>query len=74
MEVRIGVQQTARELAFESKETQDKVSKAVAEAIDAGTTLVLSDDKGRQYIVPADRVAYVELGESAPRRVGFGAA
>jgi hypothetical protein len=35
--------------------------------------LVLSDDKGRQVMVPADKVAYVELGESETRKVGFGA-
>ena len=37
---------------------------------DAGL-LVLSDDKGRQVMVPADKVAYVELGESESRKVGI---
>lgn len=73
MEVRIGVQHVGREIAFESKADQDQVLTAVSEAIAAGGVLALPDEKGRQYLVPADKIAYVELGESTPRRVGFGA-
>ena len=35
--------------------------------------LVLSDDKGKQLIIPVDKLAYVEVGEPNERRVGFGA-
>lgn len=73
MEVRIGVQNAARDIAFESKLDQDEVTKAVAKALADNAVLTLNDDKGRQYLVPADKIAYVELGESTPRRVGFGA-
>jgi hypothetical protein len=71
MEVRIGVANTAREIAFESKADQKEVSKAVAAALADGGLLTLPDDKGRQYMIPADKITYVELGESTPRRVGF---
>jgi len=73
VEVRIGVQNAARDIAFESKLDQDEVTKAVAKALADNAVLTLNDDKGRQYLVPADKIAYVELGESTPRRVGFGA-
>ncbi|MCA1703659.1 MAG: DUF3107 domain-containing protein, partial [Actinobacteria bacterium] len=33
--------------------------------------LSLADDKGRRYLVPAAKVAYVEIGPSDGRRVGF---
>jgi hypothetical protein len=33
--------------------------------------LTLIDDKGRRYMVPASRVAYVEIGPPDSRRVGF---
>jgi hypothetical protein len=33
--------------------------------------LSLADDKGRRYLVPAAKVAYVEIGPSDSRRVGF---
>ncbi len=73
MEVRIGVQQAARELVLESTETPDAVAKKVAEALKNGALLDLVDEKGRRVVVPADRLAYVEIAASEVRRVGFGA-
>ncbi len=72
MEVRIGVQQAARELVLESTETADAVGKKVSDALAKGALLDLVDDKGRRVIVPADRLAYVEIAASEQRRVGFG--
>ena len=74
MEVRIGVQHATRELVGESTETPDAVSEAVQAAV-AGKTAVLTlrEERGRQVVVPADKLAYVEIGESETRRVGFGA-
>ncbi|HQZ85255.1 MAG: hypothetical protein QG671_4409 [Actinomycetota bacterium] len=73
MEVKIGVQYAAREIGFESKSTPDKVAAEVAAALAAGEVLSLVDDKGRRYLVPADKITYVEIGEASSRRVGFGA-
>lgn len=73
MEVRIGVQHTARDIAFESKSDQESVAAEVSAAIESGSVLTLIDDKQRRYLIPADKIAYVELGDSSPRRVGFGA-
>ena len=73
MEVRIGVQQAARELVLESTETPDAVAKKVSDALAKGAVLDLVDDKGRRVVVPADRLAYVEIAAAEPRRVGFGA-
>jgi hypothetical protein len=72
VEVRIGVQQAARELLLESTETPDSVAKKVAEALKTGGLLDLVDEKGRRVVVPADRLAYVEIAASEQRRVGFG--
>jgi hypothetical protein len=74
VEVKIGVQHVGREIVLESTDTAEAVERAVAEAL-AGTSAVLSlqDEKGRRVIVPADRLAYVEIGEPSVRRVGFGA-
>lgn len=73
MEVKIGIQYAAREIAFESKDTPDAVADAVAAALGKAGLLTLTDDKGRRYVVPGDKIAYVEIGESSSRRVGFGA-
>ena len=74
MEVKIGVQHAARELVLESTQSPQEVEKAVADALRADLgVLSLVDDKGRRVIVPADKLAYVEIAESEQRRVGFGA-
>ena len=33
--------------------------------------LVLSDSKGRKVLVPADKLAYVEIGTSTTGQVGY---
>lgn len=73
MEVRIGVQNAAREMVLESVQTPDEIAEAVRAAAADGGLLTLEDDKGRRILVPADRLAYVEIGPSSSRRVGFGA-
>ena len=72
MEVKIGVQYAARELSLESGQTPAEVEKAVTEALsDDDGVLNLVDEKGRRFIVPVSKVAYVEIAESVTRKVGF---
>ncbi|RNL72638.1 DUF3107 domain-containing protein [Streptomyces sp. I6] len=74
VEVKIGVQHAPREIVLESGQSAEEVEQAVADALAGKAQLLsLTDDKGRKVLVPADRVAYVELGEPTTRRVGFGA-
>ncbi len=73
MEIKIGVQFASRELTLESTQSADDVEKAIADAVLSKTSLLtLVDDKGRKVVVPADKIAYVELGSPDSRRVGFG--
>lgn len=75
VEVKIGIENTARELSLTSKDGADEVYKAVAAALAAGDgVLELTDEKGHRVLVPAAKVAYVEVGTTENRRVGFGAA
>lgn len=74
MEIKIGVQHAARELSLESELSAEEVEKAVSAALTGKSgLLVLADDKGRKVMIPAERLAYVEIGEPTARRVGFGA-
>ena len=74
MEVKIGVQFAPRELSLESSQTPDEVAQAVSDALRADLgVLALVDEKGRRVLVPADKLAYVEIAETELRRVGFGA-
>ena len=74
MEVRIGVQHATRELVIDSPESSDAVIAAVTAALSVkSSVLTLEDERGRRVVVPADKLAYVEIGEPESRRVGFGA-
>ena len=72
MEVKIGVQDSPREIALESTESQEAVVAAVEKAIKNDTLLSLTDDRGRTVLVAAAKITYVEIGASSSRRVGFG--
>lgn len=72
MEVRIGILNSPRELAFESSQAPADVQQAVADAIEKGAShLSLTDGEGRLYVVPTSALAYVEIGSERARRVGF---
>ena len=72
MEVKIGVQHTAREISFESVQNPAEVEKAVADALTKPDSILkLTDEKGRRIIVPGAKIAYVEITEVEVRRVGF---
>jgi hypothetical protein len=74
VEVKIGVQYAPRELSLESSQTPDEVAQAVADALKADLgVLTLVDEKGRRVLVPADKIAYIEIAENEQRRVGFAA-
>jgi Protein of unknown function (DUF3107) len=72
VEVRIGVQNVAREITFETEMSDQDIADAVGVALAKGGTLTLKDAKGRQVIVPGSALGYVHIGESEKGRVGFG--
>jgi Protein of unknown function (DUF3107) len=73
VEVKIGVQYAPREIVLETSASADDVEKLLHEALKADFGLfTLVDEKGRKVYIPADKIAYVELGEPEGRRVGFG--
>jgi len=73
VEVKIGIQFAPRELTLESSQTPADIEKAVDEALRADIgVLSLVDEKGRRVLIPADKIAYVEIAEAETRRVGFG--
>lgn len=75
MDVRIGLTQTPKELEVQLEEGVDPADiKAQVEAVLEGkSTLWLTDRRGRQIGVPAEKLAYVEIGSPQDdRRIGFG--
>ncbi|MCE1173022.1 MAG: DUF3107 domain-containing protein [Propionibacteriales bacterium] len=73
MEIKIGVQDIARELTVETTATAAEVEAQLTKALTDGGLLTLTDEKGRKVLIPAAKVAYVDLGQEKARPVGFGA-
>jgi hypothetical protein len=72
VEIKIGIQSVPRELVVETKSSFEEVQRALAAAVAEGGVFTLGDDKGGRILVPADKIAYLEIGGSEPRRIGFG--
>lgn len=76
MIVRIGVTYSSKEIEVEVGDDvgRDSVVKDVEAALAGGKVLWLPDRKGRTVGIPADKIAYLEIGtEAGERRVGFSA-
>jgi uncharacterized protein DUF3107 len=74
VEVKIGIQSIPRELILETKLSADEVQRLLSEALigDDHQLFVLPDERGGKFLVPADKIAYVEFTGVESRRVGFG--
>jgi hypothetical protein len=76
VDVRIGVIHTAKELEVELPSDADReaIRSSVDKALtDGATTLWLTDRQGREFAIPAAKIAYIELGGAdKERRIGFG--
>lgn len=73
MEVKIGVQNVARELSIETDQSAEEVTAAVRSALgEGGSVLALTDSRGREVLVPTAALGYVQVGDSEKGRVGFG--
>jgi hypothetical protein len=72
VEVRIGIQNCAREISFESGMSADELAEAVRGSRTA-EVLELVDDKGGRVIVPSTALGYVTMGAERRGGVGFGA-
>lgn len=74
MIVRIGVAESAKELAVELSQDidGDAVRKKLEDGLKAGDSVFwLTDRRGRQIGVPIARIAYLEIGGEQPA-IGFG--
>ncbi len=73
MEVKIGIQMAPRELVVETTASAEEIKKALTAALTDNTVFSVTDKRGGTILVPPDKIAYVELDQSEPRRIGFGA-
>lgn len=73
MEVKIGIVDVARELSVRTETQAEELIAALRGAVESGGLFELTDEKGRRVVIPASRVAYLDLGAADERPVGFGA-
>lgn len=77
MDVRIGIAESSQVIEVELDNDADRDAlKAEVEAVVSGESKVLwlTDRKGKELAVSAERLAFVEIGTAdAERRIGFGA-
>lgn len=71
MEVKIGIQNAQRELVVDTDETPEAVEARLAEALSGGGVFTLRDQRGRRVVVPAEKIAYLEMGVGVAGSVGF---
>ncbi|MFT4186681.1 MAG: DUF3107 domain-containing protein [Micrococcaceae bacterium] len=73
MEIKIGIQNTARELVIDTNEDKKTIEEQVTKQL-SEELLRVKDAKGNTTLVPTKNISYIELETAAPRKVGFGAA
>jgi len=73
-EVRISVADQVRELTIETTADRDEVLSLIKKSLESSQPLVLTDTRGRNYVVPATKIGSVEIGDISERRVGFAGA
>jgi hypothetical protein len=71
VEVKIGIQSAPRELVIETESESGEVEAALKAAVTENGVLVLTTAKGGRVLVPADKLAYLEISSTEQRRVGF---
>ena len=65
MDIELGIQNVARTVTFSTEQ-------AIADAVENGKTINLTDDKGRRIVVPAGSLGYAIIGSETKHAVGFG--
>ena len=71
MEVKIGIENSPRELVVETDQAREEVEKVVSAALSENPTLQLTDTRGRLIVVVSAKVTYVEIGGGVAGQVGF---
>ena len=72
MDITIGFAENTRELNIENVEGGHDVKAAIAQKLAVGEGVIeLIDGAGHEYLINADKVAYIRTGNNADRKVGF---
>lgn len=73
MDIELGIQNVARTVTFRTDASAEEVSAIITKALNDKQSIKLTDDKGRDVIVPANALGYAIVGSETKHAVGFGA-
>ncbi len=76
MDLRIGIAESPQVVEIELADDVDRsdLKSQVEAALGGSEVLSVVDRKGRDWLIPPGRIAFVEIGTAdAERRIGFGA-
>ena len=74
MEIKIGIRQIGRETTIDVNRTAAEITEEFTRVRQADGILTLTDSSGRQFLIPASGIGYIEFGQEHARPVGFGTA
>jgi hypothetical protein len=72
VEIKVGIQHVNREIVVETTDSAADIEASLANAMSEETFFTVTDERGRKVLIPAAKIAYVDLGEENARHVGFG--
>ena len=70
-EIRIAVSDVAREITIQSALAQAEILDRVNKALSANSAVVFDDVRGRQFLIPAQKIGVIEIGDATEQKVGF---
>lgn len=72
MEIKIGISDVTRDVTIETEASAEEIAGRLSDALEKQSLFEVTDTKGRRVIVPAAKIAYLDLGAPSARPVGFG--
>lgn len=73
MEIKIALVDSPQQVVINTDKNQEEIVDTLQNFLDSSSDkyVVLEDSKGSKFILLRERIAYVEVGTSQPRAVGF---
>ncbi|MCL1923165.1 MAG: DUF3107 domain-containing protein [Propionibacteriaceae bacterium] len=71
MEIKIGIQNVTREVTINVDGSIADIVKDYSDARSKDSWMTLADSSGRQIMIPASTIGYIEFGQEHARQVGF---
>lgn len=72
MDIKIAVQHVNHAIELDAVGKQEEIVDQIKAALTDGGMLSLRDTKGRDYLIPAATIGWIQVGDGEHGKVGFG--